>query len=175
MRAEVFQTDACSLSPPPTALQILSLCPPASLLHSLCALLPRTALQILCLFALAISRACNIYPLCFIVNYLRPPQRRISQRMQFMMWWSGLRGGKGCEVGGLRGRRGHNLSLISSMGLGISPSCGQPGDTQAGANTWQLRADRCCNVCLCPALPLQARWRLPWRWMHRRSTASMAW
>lgn len=76
-------------------LQVVFLFPPASFPRSLCALLPPTALQILCLFALAISRACNIYPLCFIVNYLRPPQRRISQRMQFMMWWSGLRGGKG--------------------------------------------------------------------------------
>ncbi|KAG2435823.1 hypothetical protein HXX76_007018 [Chlamydomonas incerta] len=46
----------------------------------------------LCLIALAASRAANIYPLSLLVNLLRPIERRITQKEQFMMWWSGLRG-----------------------------------------------------------------------------------
>ncbi|PNW71931.1 hypothetical protein CHLRE_16g671250v5 [Chlamydomonas reinhardtii] len=46
----------------------------------------------LCLIALAASRAANIYPLSLLVNCLRPIERRITQKEQFMMWWSGLRG-----------------------------------------------------------------------------------
>ncbi|PNW87467.1 hypothetical protein CHLRE_02g144550v5 [Chlamydomonas reinhardtii] len=46
----------------------------------------------LCLIALAASRAANIYPLSLLCNLLRPIERRITQKEQFMMWWSGLRG-----------------------------------------------------------------------------------
>ncbi|KAG2492799.1 hypothetical protein HYH03_008959 [Edaphochlamys debaryana] len=46
----------------------------------------------LCLIALAVSRAFNIYPLTAVVNLLRPPERHIGPKPTFMLWWSGLRG-----------------------------------------------------------------------------------
>ncbi|GAB6020773.1 Sodium/hydrogen exchanger 1 [Chamberlinius hualienensis] len=41
---------------------------------------------ILCL----IGRACNIFPLAYILNYFR--EHKITKRMMFIMWFSGLRG-----------------------------------------------------------------------------------
>jgi sodium/hydrogen exchanger 8 len=41
---------------------------------------------------LLISRALNIFPISFLANCCRPPEERISIRMQVVMWWSGLRG-----------------------------------------------------------------------------------
>ena len=41
---------------------------------------------ILCL----IGRALNIYPLSYLVNYFR--EHKISKKMMFIMWFSGLRG-----------------------------------------------------------------------------------
>ena len=39
-----------------------------------------------------LARACNIYPLSFIVNKFRGSEVKINSRMQFVMWFSGLRG-----------------------------------------------------------------------------------
>ena len=45
------------------------------------------------LIALAVSRACNIWPLCGLVNIQRARKgRKITQSQQFTMWWVGLRG-----------------------------------------------------------------------------------
>ena len=44
------------------------------------------------LVALALSRAANIYPNAAVVNCLRPPEMKIPQSQQFMMWFSGMRG-----------------------------------------------------------------------------------
>jgi len=41
---------------------------------------------VLCL----IGRACNIFPLAFLVNKFR--EHKINNKMQFIMWFSGLRG-----------------------------------------------------------------------------------
>jgi solute carrier family 9 (sodium/hydrogen exchanger), member 8 len=37
-----------------------------------------------------VGRACNIFPLAYLVNYFR--QHKITKKMQFIMWFSGLRG-----------------------------------------------------------------------------------
>jgi sodium/hydrogen exchanger 8 len=37
-----------------------------------------------------ISRACNIFPLSILLNYFR--EHKITKKMQFIMWFSGLRG-----------------------------------------------------------------------------------
>lgn len=37
-----------------------------------------------------ISRACNIFPLSIMLNYFR--EHKITKKMQFIMWFSGLRG-----------------------------------------------------------------------------------
>ncbi len=42
--------------------------------------------KIMCL----VSRACNIFPLSIILNYFR--DHKITKKMQFIMWFSGLRG-----------------------------------------------------------------------------------
>lgn len=39
-----------------------------------------------------LARACNIYPLSYLLNKFREPRERINSRMQFIMWFSGLRG-----------------------------------------------------------------------------------
>eukprot|EP01119_Soliformovum_irregulare_P006950 TRINITY_DN19360_c0_g1_i1.p1 TRINITY_DN19360_c0_g1~~TRINITY_DN19360_c0_g1_i1.p1 ORF type:complete len:578 (+),score=147.64 TRINITY_DN19360_c0_g1_i1:37-1770(+) len=39
-----------------------------------------------------LARAANIYPLTFLVNLSRPPNRRITYKYQFFMWFAGLRG-----------------------------------------------------------------------------------
>ncbi len=44
------------------------------------------------LLALAVSRAANVWPLAGLVNYFRPPELRIPQSQQVMMWFSGMRG-----------------------------------------------------------------------------------
>lgn len=36
------------------------------------------------------SRACNIFPLSIMLNYFR--EHKITKKMQFIMWFSGLRG-----------------------------------------------------------------------------------
>jgi sodium/hydrogen exchanger 8 len=36
------------------------------------------------------SRACSIFPLSFLLNYFR--EHQITKKMQFIMWFSGLRG-----------------------------------------------------------------------------------
>lgn len=36
------------------------------------------------------SRACNIFPLSFVLNHFR--EHKITKRMQFVMWFSGMRG-----------------------------------------------------------------------------------
>ena len=43
---------------------------------------------IICLAA----RAFNVYPVCFLCNLWRAPRRKISHRIQFVLWMSGLRG-----------------------------------------------------------------------------------
>ncbi|KAG2443406.1 hypothetical protein HXX76_001764 [Chlamydomonas incerta] len=47
---------------------------------------------ILCLVALAVSRVFNILPCTAAINLLRPRERHIDNKQQFMMWWAGLRG-----------------------------------------------------------------------------------
>jgi solute carrier family 9 (sodium/hydrogen exchanger), member 8 len=37
-----------------------------------------------------VSRACNIFPLSIMLNYFR--EHKITKKMQFIMWFSGLRG-----------------------------------------------------------------------------------
>ncbi len=37
-----------------------------------------------------VSRACNIFPLSIALNYFR--EHKITKKMQFIMWFSGLRG-----------------------------------------------------------------------------------
>ncbi|CAF0728350.1 unnamed protein product [Brachionus calyciflorus] len=37
-----------------------------------------------------LGRACNIFPLSFLLNYFR--EHKITKKMQFIMWFSGLRG-----------------------------------------------------------------------------------
>ena len=44
------------------------------------------------LLALAASRAANVWPLAGLVNYFRPPELRIPQGQQVIMWFSGMRG-----------------------------------------------------------------------------------
>lgn len=44
------------------------------------------------LVGLATSRALNVWPCTWAINYLRAPELRIPGGQQFMMWWSGLRG-----------------------------------------------------------------------------------
>jgi len=39
-----------------------------------------------------LARLANIYPLTFLINLARPPNRRITLRYQFFMWFAGLRG-----------------------------------------------------------------------------------
>lgn len=41
---------------------------------------------------LLLSRALNVFPLAFIANLCRPPEQRISLRMQIVIWFSGMRG-----------------------------------------------------------------------------------
>ena len=48
--------------------------------------------QAVALLALAASRAANVWPLAGLVNYFRPPELRIPQGQQVMMWFSGMRG-----------------------------------------------------------------------------------
>jgi len=43
---------------------------------------------IICLAA----RVVNVYPVCFVCNLWRAPRRKISHRIQFVLWMSGLRG-----------------------------------------------------------------------------------
>jgi NhaP-type Na+/H+ or K+/H+ antiporter len=43
---------------------------------------------IICLAA----RVVNVYPVCFVCNLWRSPRNQISQRVQFVLWMSGLRG-----------------------------------------------------------------------------------
>ena len=45
-----------------------------------------TASIVMCL----LGRACNIFPLAVLLNYFR--EHKITKRMQFIMWFSGLRG-----------------------------------------------------------------------------------
>jgi NhaP-type Na+/H+ or K+/H+ antiporter len=49
-------------------------------------------LQLVSVLALAVSRALNVWPNAALVNYGRPPDLRIPQAQQFMMWFSGMRG-----------------------------------------------------------------------------------
>lgn len=49
-----------------------------------------TALVIWSLILCLIGRACNIFPLAFLVNKFR--EHKITNKMQFIMWFSGLRG-----------------------------------------------------------------------------------
>ena len=49
-------------------------------------------LQMVSVLALAVSRALNVWPNAALVNYGRPPDLRIPQAQQFMMWFSGMRG-----------------------------------------------------------------------------------
>ncbi len=44
------------------------------------------------IIALAVSRAANVWPNAALVNYVRPPDLRIPQAQQFMIWFSGMRG-----------------------------------------------------------------------------------
>lgn len=48
--------------------------------------------QVVVILALAVSRALNVWPNAALVNYVRPPDLRIPQSQQFMMWFSGMRG-----------------------------------------------------------------------------------
>lgn len=49
-------------------------------------------LQLVSILALALSRALNVWPNAALVNYVRPPDLRIPQSQQFMVWFSGMRG-----------------------------------------------------------------------------------
>lgn len=49
-------------------------------------------MQLVSVLALAVSRALNVWPNAALVNYGRPPDLRIPQAQQFMMWFSGMRG-----------------------------------------------------------------------------------
>jgi solute carrier family 9 (sodium/hydrogen exchanger), member 8 len=48
--------------------------------------------QLVSVLALAVSRALNVWPNAALVNYGRPPDLRIPQAQQFVMWFSGMRG-----------------------------------------------------------------------------------
>lgn len=50
----------------------------------------KTALVIWSLILCLIGRACNIFPLAYLVNKFR--EHKINNKMQFIMWFSGLRG-----------------------------------------------------------------------------------
>jgi NhaP-type Na+/H+ or K+/H+ antiporter len=59
-------------------------------LHS--QLISTLVVQLVSVLALAVSRALNVWPNAALVNYGRPPDLRIPQAQQFMMWFSGMRG-----------------------------------------------------------------------------------
>jgi sodium/hydrogen exchanger 8 len=44
------------------------------------------------LFAIVVARACNIFPLCWLLNQFRSRRDRISLRYQIVLWYAGLRG-----------------------------------------------------------------------------------
>lgn len=48
--------------------------------------------QVMALFAIAHSRFFNVYTNTKLVNALRPVEMHISKPLQFMLWFSGLRG-----------------------------------------------------------------------------------
>lgn len=50
----------------------------------------KPSLVIFSLIMCLVSRACNIFPLSFILNRYR--EHKITRKMQFIMWFSGLRG-----------------------------------------------------------------------------------
>ena len=50
------------------------------------------AAQVVALVALAVSRAANVWPCTWLVNYFRPPELRIPAGQQLMIWFSGMRG-----------------------------------------------------------------------------------
>jgi len=43
-------------------------------------------------FACLVARFLNVYPLSLVINCVRPADKRITQKMQFIAWFSGLRG-----------------------------------------------------------------------------------
>jgi NhaP-type Na+/H+ or K+/H+ antiporter len=45
------------------------------------------------ILAMLLSRLINVFPLCYLVNLRRPARRKISEKVQFVVWFSGLRGG----------------------------------------------------------------------------------
>lgn len=53
-------------------------------------LIVKSSLVIWSIVLILIGRACNIYPLSFMVNYFR--EHKITKKMMFIMWFSGLRG-----------------------------------------------------------------------------------
>lgn len=53
---------------------------------------PWPVLQLVSILALALSRALNVWPNAALVNYVRPPDLRIPQSQQLMIWFSGMRG-----------------------------------------------------------------------------------
>jgi NhaP-type Na+/H+ or K+/H+ antiporter len=65
------------------------------------------------LVALALSRAMNIYPNATVVNLLRPPEMKISQPQQFMIWFSGMRGAMAFAM---------SLRMLDDM-PGAAPPC----------------------------------------------------
>ena len=48
--------------------------------------------QVVAVAALAVARAVAIWPAAVVINALRPPDLRIPQSQQFMIWFSGMRG-----------------------------------------------------------------------------------
>lgn len=51
------------------------------------------------LVALAHSRAAHIFPFSLALNTIQPKEKRIDAKQQFMLWWSGLRGGVAFALG----------------------------------------------------------------------------
>ena len=39
------------------------------------------------------SRLLNVYPICWLMNLFRPARRKITENVQHVVWFSGLRGG----------------------------------------------------------------------------------
>mmetsp|Transcript_13046 Transcript_13046/g.34779 ORF Transcript_13046/g.34779 Transcript_13046/m.34779 type:complete len:381 (+) Transcript_13046:817-1959(+) len=59
----------------------------------------------LCLISLAAGRLAGIIPCCGVPNMMRPPGRRLGWRIQFLLWWSGLRGAMAFTLSSLAAER----------------------------------------------------------------------
>ncbi|KAF5838617.1 Sodium/hydrogen exchanger family-domain-containing protein [Dunaliella salina] len=59
----------------------------------------------LCLISLGAGRLAGIIPCCGVPNIMRPPGRRLGWRIQFLLWWSGLRGAMAFTLSSLAAER----------------------------------------------------------------------